>query len=397
MNIYPHHQTSPSIIRSLRNAALLGVSTLLVANSAIAAAASYTFTLLESPEHRFTQAYDINNAGQVVGSSAYAAFTPGGFSGSRATLWSGGISTYLNTPVGLGADSSAISINNVGISVGGMHQPVPAAGWPRPVQWNGTTGMELPTVGGSTGVATGINDDGKIVGSYGSHATLWSAGAPHDLGTLGGLSSNAYDINNNGLIVGYSNTPGNTATHATLWDGGTVQDLGSFGNYSYANAINDAGQIVGQSTTWNNAEHHATLWTQGTLVDLGTLGGSDSAASDINAHGQIVGYAYPMSGRSRAFIWENGTMRDLNTFMDSASRSAGWLMESAQAINDNGWVVGQAINEVTHQSRGFLLSVSAVPEPSPVALMLAGLTALGCARHRKLKHRQKLPTADLAS
>src|ERR1035438_9058537 len=80
----------------------------------------------------------------------------------------------------------------------------------------------LATTGGTD--ASGINDLGQIVGSYGSfpyHGFLYSGGTYTPLNAPGATNSTvAYDINNLGQIVGlYQDSSG--AEHGFLYIGST--------------------------------------------------------------------------------------------------------------------------------------------------------------------------------
>src|SRR5262245_61670467 len=104
-----------------------------------------------------------------------------------------------------------------------------------------------------------------------------------DLGTLGGLTSGATGVNDQGVVVGASLvscatcTPKQTPSHAFRVQSGQMTDLGTLGGKSSAaNAINNNGWIVGWAHTTGNGQH-ASLWKPGSAAqDLGTMGGATS-------------------------------------------------------------------------------------------------------------------------
>ena len=74
------------------------------------------------------------------------------------------------------------------------------------------------------------------------------------------------------------------------------------------------------------------------MTDLGTLGGSYSNAFGINDAGQVVGAANtPNIGPQHAFLYSTGVMIDLNSLLPASS---GWVLDSANAINNSGQIVG---------------------------------------------------------
>ena len=84
---------------------------------------------------------------------------------------------------------------------------------------------DLGTFGGTWSSATGINDQGQIVGNFwpttgGNHAFLYTSGTAIDLGLLPGYTSSfAEGINDNGDVVGYVSGVG-IISHAYLYTGG---------------------------------------------------------------------------------------------------------------------------------------------------------------------------------
>src|SRR5512135_2181752 len=72
---------------------------------------------------------------------------------------------------------------------------------------------DLGTLGGTNGMAYGINNHEQIVGSMqtgmgSQHAFMFDGGRLMDLGTMGGSNSWAYGINDNGWVVGAAGLPG---------------------------------------------------------------------------------------------------------------------------------------------------------------------------------------------
>src|SRR5919108_2188477 len=261
-------------IRLLTSAAAfaLAVAVLLV-GSAGAVAPSYTIIDLGALAGNTSRAEDINERGQVVGSSTTASGE------THAFLWQDGVMHDLGTPEGI-----------------------------------------------NTADARAVNDRGQIVGSGRCvcppepgpfSALLWRDGEITNLGTLGRLfdSSAANGINNRGQIVGSSWTlmvhpeaPENE--RAVLWQDGEITDLGTLGGgVSLARALNERGQIVGSSRTVSG-DQHAFLWQDGVMSDLGTLGGSFSFATGINERGQVVGFSTTASGAEDVFLWRGRGISD---------------------------------------------------------------------------------------
>jgi probable HAF family extracellular repeat protein len=174
----------------------------------------------------------------------------------------------------------------------------------------------------------------------------------------GGNGSQGLAINNAGVVAGWSDTTGG-ADHATVWSGSTVKDLGVLhgGRESQALAINDAELMAGWSDTRSiGGPSHATLWEGSRMIDLGFLpGGNASKALGINDAGMAVGWSSSFPEGQRAVLWNGATAIDLNSFLDADKASAGWHLTSANDINERGWIVGDAHNNLTGEDHAFLL------------------------------------------
>jgi probable HAF family extracellular repeat protein len=324
-----------------------------------------------------TQAWDLNNNGQIVGRGYNSLSSPV----YTDFLWSGGSLKSLNVT---GTSNGIVGINDEGQVVGdgfnGSHAFIRDS--------NGAM-LDLGVLaGGSSSSANGINNAGQVVGISDVlisgvmqlHAFLWNAtGGMQDLGSMGGLST-ARRINEAGQVVGYYVDSGGKQ-HACLWSGtADVKDLGIAGGGSRANGINDEGQVVGQSKDG----YGAFLWNASNgVTDLPALVTSERIyAYDISNSGQIVGYGGGGSRMGdRAVIWNfdsdgSVTAVDLNTLCPVD----GWILGAATTINDKGEIAGfmrQANGPATH---AFLLTP--VPLPPVLYLFGSGLAVLGFLRRR---------------
>jgi probable HAF family extracellular repeat protein len=234
-------------------------------------------------------AYGINNLGQIVGESFIDPDT------SHAFLWQFGQMQGLAGLSG-GVRSIAASINNLGQVVGGtlFSDDTFAA-----FTWTAGSGLQPLNLDG--GIAFKIIDDGRMVGRKNNLPWLWTAPGPgQGLGMLTGYTcGEATGINQNGQVVGivqqdpYSFPP----CRAFSWtESGGMKDLGTPGGQdSNAMAINNSGYIAGWADYNSEGFTAGCLWTpSGNALNLDTLvinhpGERIGDAIAINAGGVIVG------------------------------------------------------------------------------------------------------------
>lgn len=335
--------------------------------SAQAGAASYRYVDLAVPGGEGGTAWDVNNAGQIVGAAKFE--EPGWY---QAALWdSGGHAVPLPS---LGYMGGAYSINEAG-QIAGVSQTPEGT---RATLWIGGSPVNLGMENlGRTTEARAINGAGRVAGyasySGNEHALTWTDGT---MGQGYWPRSSASGINDKGVTVGFAGQLG--AEQAMRWaaDGAATPLPTLGGTDGAAYAINESDQIVGWAATadMSGRLRHAALWDGGVALDLGTLpGGFVSTAWDINEHGQVVGDSDaqlgPWNWRKHAVLWEDGQVIDLNSFIDQALAKDGWFLRTALGINDKGWIVGVAQNGF-YQERAFLLVP--IPEPQTFAMLAAG-------------------------
>lgn len=336
----------------------------------------------------------VNNAGQVVGYSSTAL-------GDRGFLWTNNGLGMLDLGLLPGESySTAVDINDLGQVTGSSGHSGSMSG-ARAYVWTSSSGMmDIGDFASGIGfvIPAGINNSGQVAGtSYDTGALLrafrWQDGAGmENLGALGGSEAGSFGINNLGHVVGQARTPDWPHVHGFIWKAGEgMIDLGVLpdGEFSYALAINDLDQVVGYGPTapgFDFSTLHAFLWESGTgIVDLGTLAGmTSSEAHAINNHGIVVG----TSGGSlsqRAFIYrQGGILEDLNQFLDESG--LGWTLLDARDINDANQIVGFGYTP-TGATHGYLLTP--IPEPTTQALTFAAVGLLASVSRRRRRETLK--------
>ncbi|TYB96590.1 hypothetical protein FXF53_21525 [Micromonospora sp. WP24] len=301
---------------------------------------------------------DVNDAGQVVGTSATADGR------SRAFRWQRGHLTDLGA---LGENSAATAVNERGEVVGSSDG--------RPVRWRNGSPIDLTAVQGPA-QALDVNDRGEVIGvrytetsgMYGQ-GFLWRDGRSVDLPGLGG-DSYPVTINNRGEAVGFVTTA--TTSEAALWRNGRLIRLGPPDALaSMAHDINDRGQVLGSMRLDGDPNWHNFLWHDGVRTDLGAittvginsrgefagnpdgslgtrpvrwhrgtstelapLGGDFAQASAINSAGRVAGQSSTADQQTHGVVWTRNRIIDLGPLQHGAS------IGGVQFINDRGLVVG---------------------------------------------------------
>lgn len=260
---------------------------------------------------------------------------------------------------------------------------------------------DIGTLGSSHAFAQGVNDRGVIVGSSartdppGTNIEAFfyepTTGELTGLGVLvPGSASEAVDVNNADIAVGVARvwSPVGERQHAVAFPPGSGitdlnDDLGVW-HESAATAVNDDNIVVGWAVRYFGEDipviiaslnfaydldtgvltplpisaadisdtgivagiknGHAASYdlNSGTMTDLGTLGGATSHANAVNDDGLVVGQSQTAGNQFHAFAYDpdTGVMSDLGTL--------GTTYSEAYGVNDDGNVVGRASGGDAH-------------------------------------------------
>jgi probable HAF family extracellular repeat protein len=232
--------------------------------------------------------------------------------------------------------------------------------------------------------AWAINDRGQVVGESGTDedhgkAFLYTpGGSMKGLDTLPGQPySEAFGIDNSGQIVGWSySSRAAVQGRAFIYRNGKMEDLGSLPDasqpaekndpYSMARAIDEHGRVVGQSRAASGTiPNRAFLWENGQMTDLNSLVTSFSDplldpplkklldAYAISESGQIVGSALNTKDKVRAYLLTpNDTTAPNTTATISPDPKAGWNKEDVTITLDATDEGGSNVKEITYSATG---------------------------------------------
>ena len=322
----------------------------------------YSVTRLHSgiSEDVVAHARAVHDRGDVVG--YLQASNP---SRERPFHWSAATGLTLIPPavVGSAGEGWAYDVNNAGDVVGSLDG--------RPFLWSPAGGFRPLTI--VDGRALAVSDLGVIVGEEGTITPSTSVrgfrllpdGTVQRAAVPGFEFGSAVDVNAGGDAIVRAGLLG----HMWRADGGisTLPSLPGGSGIADPAALNDLGWVVGVSDT------RPFLWTpDGTMLDLGVLpGGGYTRAVGLNNAGLVVGSSeIGVEDESRAFVWssESGLVR----LDDLHAPGDGWILRHAAEVNESGVIVGSGWYQ--GQWSGFLLTP--VPEPAAAILLSGCCAAL---------------------
>jgi uncharacterized membrane protein len=251
------------------------------------------YTLLDVPGSFDTEAFGINNAGQIVGQ----------YGNVHGFVLSGSAYSTVNHPGPLGYTIGTVlrSINDSGQIVGWDFINQPAFIRSADDAFLLSNGRYSPIRPDQVGQSVyyvypyGVNNAGVIVGhyTYGDHpvsglAFFGSGGNYSALDVPGSVrgSTGAFAINNAGQILVSSSL--GYGLYQPL--GGTYTTLKGLapGLFYSLNGLNDADQVVGEYSDAANT-YHGFVLSDGVLTNLDVPGAKNIAAFGINDAGEIVG------------------------------------------------------------------------------------------------------------
>ena len=256
----------------------------------------------------------------------------------RAAIWKEGVMTALRNLPG-GRNSQAYSINERGQVAGFAENGIFDSTCTVPSQvmryeavlWepDGYIRELDPLPGDTVSFAFGMNNEGQVVGvsglcsnvslpptgPAGPHAVLWERdGHVIDLGSLpGGVMNNvAGSINNRGEVAGTSVLSDGTV-HSFVWTRKSgMKDVGALPGAVVTvtpccGSINDRGEAVGFSVDGTTGNFRAFVWQNGEITDLNSLIPADSPlyllmANIVNSRGEIVGLGLTSTGEVHGFL-----------------------------------------------------------------------------------------------
>ncbi len=299
----------------------------------------------------------INNAGQILGLTADTSQVPVFLQSSTALPQKlAGVTQPFQSGY------SALSMNSSGQIVGFGGNL--ASG----VIWQNAT-AQPQTLAGNTPAPSLISDGGVIVGqtynTFSAVTTAWSdPNTPFTMTSLG-IYDTPQGISRDGQIVGwtyksdqidYSYWKSYTAAPQALQRGTISTNLSTT-----SMSVNTSSQICA------TLQYGGAVYWASPTAPVQYLPGFDSSlvntdsALGINNSGTIVGSApgssvtTPITSYNHAVVWQNLKLQDLNALIPTGT---GWTLVSANAINDQGWIVGTGMITVNgvKQTVGFLLT-----------------------------------------
>jgi PEP-CTERM motif len=327
-----------------------------------------SFEIFNSVE---TFANGINNQGLIAG------YSNNGITLAHGYKMAAGVLTQYDAPGAVNI-TEHYGINGAGAVSGAYYDGAKLLGY---VQ-SGNSFQSLDP-GGPRSVAWGLNDTGKVVGSYEPNGStdrgfLWNGSSFSDVMVPGSVSTQARDIDSSGRIVGWS-VDAQGLQHGFSLVGTAYTPFNVPGDQSFGTRIfgtNDHGWTVGGYGDATSARHGfvrdgsttfridipGALWTEVRGVnDQLTMVGAWGDADGVTVHGfsatmsNIASVPEPQSwalfGLGGLALWLRGRRRRTATMLQAVIALAATSGLSAQAASDHwvqAWVDARG-NGVTQQ------------------------------------------------
>lgn len=327
---------------------LLAVTT----GSALAGEPIYEVTCLDCNLGAPLMPMAINSSGVIVAIANYGCAFPNGCKvGQGYVLDHGIITTVPAFDSRSGSANTAQGINDSNVVVGGSLGSLA-------YYWDGVNLVNLGDplyVDARPGdhlfsFATSINASAHIAGvaSDGYHGLvpfyyengLMTAVAPTKYNDTGAVW--AVRINAKNHISGTATNSADDLSHAWLSKDGVTKEVAPDAFRSAAYALNDQDEVVGIVREPLPLGHDVpVIWRNGKTKLLNTLAGYYSGqANAINNEGWVVGDTCGATACT-SFVFNRRKMFDLNAQLSDSS--AGWVLSHATGINDAGVIIGTGL------------------------------------------------------
>jgi len=359
-------------------------------SSASQAQSAYTLTKLLAPNLFTPEAFDMNNAGKVVGTTTVSAGF-GWLSGIPILTYRGqGVTWSSSTASSISASKTPnyyvpYRISESGVTLGyrtNRDDPIPFSQLYAEQNGKVTVAMvSSPPYNLAKSALGGVNKAGVAAVTadqknsnqtvpYGANAVLVQGGTVSQIleRPPSYVESFAHSINDQGMVAGalrdsYYSTGGGDPIRAAVWTNGQLTWVGEL--QTEARVVNNAGQVLvakgrsapisvgGGANNWRykdmgNPVKGSAFVLLGTAVQ--TIGRDDQVvnATDMNNVGTVVGCADNVP-----FIWKNGVMLDLVQEVNSkgAKLPQGVVVECPIAINDAGSILTSYRTSATSTGR----------------------------------------------
>lgn len=362
----------------------------------------------------FTTALDINNAGQVLGSTVGSV---NGVMGTQYFLWNASSGVQALQPVMAGSPwmpqpmawVDARAINDAGIVIGTVSSSPSTPGSGRPVAWNSHIGMGnlLPLQSGTppvvasfqTGVVQAISNSNLVVGglydpmSGQMRSGTWNLAVDGALTVMtppGGLprpnmpagAMQVRAVNDAGQAVGLYYAPGGSQAQAFFWDpvsrsssvipasivspdGGGVGKLMIAADGTVTGTLGNGKDVF----TWKPGQAAATVIAGGAAVSVEVRAANSAGQAVGNGFG---GWTGPYSSINTALLWQDGQAVDLNTLVTLPD---GWRLTQAESINNRGQIAG--VLRTPDGYLGFVLSPQGTAPSAPLMPEAGGSASAG--------------------